>query len=74
MKKTIVGISVLVIFVLGFIAGSTAVIRAPKWVETHGSMYTIVTEFMGNVYTDDAQKESEWFDSIQYTKLNRSCH
>ena len=71
MKKVIIVIAILCIFAVGFIVGSNAVIKAPKWVESHGSMYTIVTEFCGNLYTDDAQKESEQFDSIYYTCINR---
>jgi hypothetical protein len=57
MKKII--IVFLVGVVVGVIVGVNIGIHAPKWVSEDYGMYIIHTEFMGNVYDDIADKESE---------------
>ena len=70
MKKSIVVVVALVVFVLGFYFGARSMNRATKWVEHHGGLDIICTEFFGNVYTAVAEKESYNFN-VHILELSR---
>jgi len=70
MKKslviTMVSIAIVALFTVGFIAGSKAVINAPKWVEEDGGLYLVVTDFLGNEYVDIAEKPANMYNEFKF--------
>ena len=57
MKKVIT--LILVGVIVGFVVGIGVGLHTPKWVEEHPGYYVICSKFLGNIYEDVADKESE---------------
>lgn len=66
MKKVFVVLTALILFILGFAAGSKAVLRSPKWVEQEAGLYLIITEFFGNEYVDIAEKPGHMYNEFSF--------
>lgn len=66
MKKFIIILSLLAAVAVGFAAGSTAVLSAPKWVEEDSGMYLIVTDFGGQEFVDVAEKSTQQYQRFEY--------
>lgn len=67
MKKLVALIlAAVALLTVGFLAGSHAVLVAPKWVEEDGGMYLVVTDFGGHEYVDLAEKPSHMYEELKF--------
>ena len=66
MKKFIIALAIITSFVAGFAFGTTAMDRAPKWIEEDCGIVTIHTEFMGQTFDATAKKSSAMYDEFVY--------
>ena len=71
MKNIVVAIILVAVFTLGFYFGAVSMNRAPKWVIAHGGLYSICTEYMGNIYEADAYQEYDMYMSYIRGKINK---
>lgn len=62
MKKLIV--AVIVGLIIGVSIGVSIGLHTPKWVTEEYGMYIIHTEFLGHLYEDVADKESQHIENV----------
>ena len=68
MKKIIA--LILVGVIVGVVIGINIGIHTPKWVEEHpGGNYVICSEFLGQIYEDLSDKESEHVENAHVSSI-----